>query len=51
MNRLTVAIIFALAYLLVWWLLQPAPGWNGELTAYRWAGKGYRVMWKRGKAI
>ena len=22
-------------------------GWKGEITAYRWDGKGYRVMWRR----
>ena len=24
-------------------------GWNGELTAYRWQGGKYRIMWVRGK--
>jgi len=23
-------------------------GWKGEITAYKWTGKTYRVMWVRG---
>jgi len=26
-------------------------GWDGEVTAYKWTGKGYRVMWTRRQAL
>jgi len=58
------AVIMAAYMAIIWWAILPEQveiqpvkhhgadaitvKWNGEVTAWKWDGKRYRVMWKRG---